>query len=179
MAKSSLGATQEQDGIGNFLCGARTVHGSNSDRRLVRVHVWSGHGRINDPWTDAGKKREVIKKKDECQSVGRSSVVVSQVSEMRCGVFFFVFFFIDDCCCDWVVCLTSLLECCPWNTIFFLVAMLAIWVTLDLSLNRTEQNTYINGVALRQANYRGLGGTIGRCVITLRVSTSCILLLTQ
>lgn len=50
---------------------------------------------------------------------------------------------------------------------------------LSLSLNRTEQNTYINGVALRQANYRGLGGTIGRCVITLRVSTSCILLLTQ
>lgn len=33
------------------------------------------------------KKKEVIKKKDECQSVGRSSVVVSQVSEMRCGVF--------------------------------------------------------------------------------------------
>lgn len=36
------------------------------------------------------KKKEVIKKKDECQSVGRSSVVVSQVSEMRCGVVFFV-----------------------------------------------------------------------------------------
>lgn len=81
------------------------------------------------------KEKEVIKKKDECQSVGRSSVVVSQVSEMRCGVFFFVSsFFIDDCCCDWVVCLTSLLECCPWNTIF-LVAMLAIWVTLSLSLS--------------------------------------------
>lgn len=58
LAKSSLGATQEQDGIGNFLCSARTVHGSNRDRRLVRVHVWSGHGRINDPWTDAGKKRK-------------------------------------------------------------------------------------------------------------------------
>lgn len=51
--------------------------------------------------------------------------------------------------------------------------------SFSLSLNRTEQNTYINGVALRQANYRGLGGTIGRCVITLRVSTSRILLLTQ
>lgn len=63
--------------------------------------------------------------------------------------------------------------------LFFLVAILAIWINLSLSLNRTEQNTYINGVALRQANYRGLGGTIGRCVITLRVSTSCILLLTQ
>lgn len=36
------------------------------------------------------EKKDVIKKKDECQSVGRSSVVVSQVSEMRCGVFFFV-----------------------------------------------------------------------------------------
>lgn len=66
------------------------------------------------------EKKEAIKKKDECQSVGRSSVVVSQVSEMRCGVSFFcVFFLIDDCCCDWVVGLTSLLECCPWNTIFF------------------------------------------------------------
>lgn len=112
-------------------------------------------------------------------SVSRSVIsggVSSLGNEVWC-VFFLCLLLIDYCCCDWVVCLTSLLECCPWNTIF-LVAMLAIWVTLSLclSLNRTEQNTYINGVALRQANYRGLGGTIGRCVITLWVSTSRILL---
>lgn len=66
------------------------------------------------------KKKEVIKKTDECQSVGRSSVVVSHVSEMRCGVSFFLcLLLIDYCCCDWVVCLTSSLECCLWNTIFF------------------------------------------------------------
>lgn len=70
-------------------------------------------------------------------SVSRSVIsggVSSLGNEVWC-VFFCVFFFIDDCCCDWVVGLTSLLECCPWNTIFFLVAMLAIWVTLSLSLS--------------------------------------------
>lgn len=69
-------------------------------------------------------------------SVSRSVIsggVSSLGNEVWC-VFFFVSFFIDDCCCDWVVGLTSLLECCPWNTIF-LVVMLAIWVTLSLSLS--------------------------------------------
>lgn len=112
-------------------------------------------------------------------SVSRSVIsggVSSLGNEMWCV---FLCLFIDDCCCDWVVCLTSLLECCPWNTIFFGCQVSYLGHSFSLSLNRTEQNTYINGVALRQANYRGLGGTIGRCVITLRVSTSCILLLTQ
>lgn len=54
-------------------------------------------------------------------SVSRSVIsggVSSLGNEVWC-VFFVSSFFIDDCCCDWVSCLTSLLECCPWNTIFF------------------------------------------------------------
>lgn len=68
-------------------------------------------------------------------SVSRS-VISGGVSRLGNEVWcvFFLCIFIDDCCCDWVVGLTSLLECCPWNTIF-LVAMLAIWVTLSLSLS--------------------------------------------
>lgn len=98
---------------------------------------------------------------------------------MRCGVSFFCVLFLLMIVVVIGWCVLPVYSNVVLGILFFGCHVSYLGHSFSLSLNRTEQNTYINGVALRQANYRGLGGTIGRCVITLRVSTSCILLLTQ